>query len=65
MIFLPTLHVLNYVYPNDDNSLLITVIYLVLSETFLDEARPFFSRRIGLALDANDNLIQNDIIAGA
>ena len=32
---------------------------------FFREARPFFSRRIGLALDANDNLIQNDIIAGA
>ena len=32
---------------------------------FFDEARPFFSRRIGLARDADDNLIQNDIIAGA
>ena len=32
---------------------------------FFNEARPFFSRRIGLARDADDNLIQNDIIAGA
>ena len=32
---------------------------------FFREARPFFSRRIGLARDADDNLIQNDIIAGA
>ena len=32
---------------------------------FFREARPFFSRRIGLARDANNNLIQNDIIAGA
>ncbi|MDC8005849.1 DUF5916 domain-containing protein [Aureisphaera galaxeae] len=29
------------------------------------EARPFFSRRIGLARDVDDDLIQNDIIAGA
>lgn len=32
---------------------------------FFNEARPFFSRRIGLARDIDDNLIQNDIIAGA
>ncbi len=32
---------------------------------FFNEARPFFSRRIGLARDVNGNLIQNDIIAGA
>ena len=32
---------------------------------FFNEARPFFSRRIGLARDLDDNLIQNDIIAGA
>ncbi len=32
---------------------------------FFGEARPFFSRRIGLARDADDDLIQNDIIAGA
>ena len=31
---------------------------------FFDEARPFFSRRIGLARDINNNLIQNDIITG-
>jgi len=31
---------------------------------FYNEARPFFSRRIGLARDLDDNLIQNDIIAG-
>lgn len=31
---------------------------------FFNEARPFFSRRIGLARDAEDDLIQNDIIAG-
>ncbi|MEC7771323.1 MAG: DUF5916 domain-containing protein [Bacteroidota bacterium] len=30
-----------------------------------NEARPFFSRRIGLARDTLGNLIQNDIIAGA
>ena len=30
-----------------------------------NEARPFFSRRIGLARDADGNLIQNDIIGGA
>jgi len=30
-----------------------------------NEARPFFSRRIGLARDTSGNLIQNDIIAGA
>jgi hypothetical protein len=29
-----------------------------------NEAKPFFSRRIGLARDANGNLIQNDIIGG-
>ncbi|MGB5667604.1 MAG: DUF5916 domain-containing protein [Maribacter sp.] len=29
-----------------------------------NEAKPFFSRRIGLARDANDNLIQNEIIGG-
>ena len=27
--------------------------------------RPFFSRRIGLTRDVNNNLIQNNIIAGA
>ncbi|NDB03382.1 MAG: hydrolase, partial [Flavobacteriaceae bacterium] len=32
---------------------------------FFNEARPFFSRRIGLARDTLGNLIQNDIIAGA
>ena len=32
---------------------------------FFNEARPFFSRRIGLARDLDDNLIENDIIAGA
>ena len=32
---------------------------------FFNEARPFFSRRIGLARNAEGNLIQNDIIAGA
>ncbi|MCW5518905.1 carbohydrate binding family 9 domain-containing protein [Aureitalea sp. L0-47] len=32
---------------------------------FFGEARPFFSRRIGLARDVDDDLIQNDIIAGA
>lgn len=32
---------------------------------FFNEARPFFSRRIGLARDVDGNLIQNDIIAGA
>lgn len=32
---------------------------------FFNEARPFFSRRIGLARDLDNNLIQNDIIAGA
>ena len=32
---------------------------------FFREARPFFSRRIGLARDVNNNLIQNNIIAGA
>ena len=31
---------------------------------YFNEARPFFSRRIGLARDIDDNLIQNDIIAG-
>ncbi|MDA9361114.1 carbohydrate binding family 9 domain-containing protein [Flavobacteriaceae bacterium] len=31
---------------------------------FFNEARPFFSRRIGLARDINNNLIQNDIITG-
>lgn len=30
-----------------------------------NEARPFFSRRIGLARDTNGNLIQNQILAGA
>lgn len=30
-----------------------------------NEARPFFSRRIGLARDLNGNLIQNQILAGA
>lgn len=29
-----------------------------------NEAKPFFSRRIGLARDPNGNLIQNDIIGG-
>jgi hypothetical protein len=32
---------------------------------YFNEARPFFSRRIGLARDAAGNLIQNNIIAGA
>ncbi len=32
---------------------------------FFNEARPFFSRRIGLARDTADNLIQNRIIGGA
>ncbi|MFK7935825.1 MAG: DUF5916 domain-containing protein, partial [Saprospiraceae bacterium] len=32
---------------------------------FFSEARPFFSRRIGLARDTADNLIQNSIIGGA
>ncbi len=32
---------------------------------FFNEARPFFSRRIGLARDTSDNLIQNSIIGGA
>lgn len=32
---------------------------------FFNEARPFFSRRIGLARDIDGNLIQNDIITGA
>ena len=32
---------------------------------YFTEARPFFSRRIGLARDEEGNLIQNDIIAGA
>ena len=32
---------------------------------FFNEARPFFSRRIGLARDTSDNLIQNRIIGGA
>ena len=32
---------------------------------FFNEAKPFFSRRIGLARGIDDNLIQNDIIAGA
>ena len=31
---------------------------------FFNDARPFFSRRIGLARDSEGNLIQNDIIAG-
>lgn len=31
---------------------------------YFNEAKPFFSRRIGLARDANENLIQNDIIGG-
>lgn len=31
---------------------------------YFREARPFFSRRIGLARDAEGNLIQNDIIGG-
>ncbi len=29
-----------------------------------NEAKPFFSRRIGLARDTNNNLIQNDILGG-
>ena len=32
---------------------------------YFNEARPFFSRRIGLARDTANNLIQNRIIAGA
>lgn len=32
---------------------------------FFNEARPFFSRRIGLARDTADNLIQNRILGGA
>lgn len=28
------------------------------------DSNPFFSRRIGIAKDANDNIIENDIIAG-
>ncbi len=32
---------------------------------YFNEAKPFFSRRIGLARDTADNLIQNPIIAGA
>ncbi len=32
---------------------------------FFNEARPFFSRRIGLARDTANNLIQNRIIGGA
>jgi len=32
---------------------------------YFGEARPFFSRRIGLARDTSGNLIQNKIIAGA
>jgi len=32
---------------------------------YFREARPFFSRRIGLARDTADNLVQNRIIAGA
>lgn len=32
---------------------------------YFSEARPFFSRRIGLATDTSGNLIQNNIIGGA
>ena len=39
-------------------------LFASFGNTF-SEARPFFSRRIGLARDTAENLIQNNIIAGA
>ena len=39
-------------------------LFASFGNTF-NEARPFFSRRIGLARDTADNLIQNRILAGA